>query len=479
MTDLRRTASALAIALVTLGGADTSWAQDTLAAAWPEEAALKGTLMPTGMRITPEAMPGATFTRLNPNLADLPDFTAGQAARVILSPDGGTMLVLTSGYNRNYGADGKTIESLSNEYVFVYDVTGPLPVKRQVIQVPNTFLGIAWHPAGGRFFVGGGTDDVVHDYAETDGRYAETATIALGHEAGVGIDVKPHVAGLAVSPDGSRLLVANYQNESVSLIDTGTGEVIAEQDLRPGLIDPAKSGAPGGTYPNLVAFVDDVKAYVTSQRDRELIVLDVDSDGLSVVGRQTLPGQPSDIVIAPADGRAYLALDNSDRVLAIDTGSDAILEEIAAAVPQEVWRNPSELHGANTNGLALSPDETMLYVTNGGLNALSIIRLGEDALSEATAERLREDGGAEDEDEDEAGGLPKASRVVGMIPTGWYPTSVAVQADGRGLFVVNGKSNAGPNPLGCLGSTETGPDARNACRDADQCMSGNSRRRAS
>ena len=36
-----------------------------------------------------------------------------------------------------------------------------------------------------------------------------------------------------------------------------------------------------------------------------------------------------------------------------------------------------------------------------------------------------------------------------MIPTGWYPTAVSASRDGRSLFVVNGKSIPGPNPLGC------------------------------
>ena len=35
--------------------------------------------------------------------------------------------------------------------------------------------------------------------------------------------MKPEAGGLAVSPDGRRLLVANFQNESVSLIDLAAG----------------------------------------------------------------------------------------------------------------------------------------------------------------------------------------------------------------------------------------------------------------
>ena len=432
-------------------------------------ATIDGTLLPTGKRITPEAMPGSSFVTLNPNLADLPDFTAGQASALALSPDGKTLLVLTSGYNRNVGADGKPIADLSNEYVFVYDVAGPLPVKRQVLQVPNTFQGIVWHPGGGRFFVAGGVDDVVYDYSETDGRYGLGGKIALGHTAGIGLDVKPEAAGLAVSPDGKRLLVANYQNESVSLIDTESRAVLTETDLRPGVIDPARRGTPGGTYPNQVAFVSPTKAYVTSQRDRELISLAIDGDTMGVAGRTPVDGQPSAIVLNSEKSRVYLALDNTDRVLAVDTGTDRVLETISATAPTAVFRNPEGLRGANTNALALSGDDRMLFASNGGLNAVAVIALGEDAVDPSVAKAAATTTMDDDGDEEiETSGLSETSKVVGLLPTGWYPTSVALSPDGQRIFVANGKSNAGPNPRGCRDTVSIAKDAQNACKDADQ-----------
>src|SRR5215813_3290489 len=71
--------------------------------------------LPDGQVITPTAAPGAAFNSLNPGLADFPDFTAGQAVTTAISPDGTTLLVLTSGYNRNYDATGKVIPQDSNE----------------------------------------------------------------------------------------------------------------------------------------------------------------------------------------------------------------------------------------------------------------------------------------------------------------------------------------------------------------------------
>src|SRR5579883_1266854 len=87
------------------------------------------TAIPTGQLITPLAAPGAVFQPLNPGLPALPDFTVDHAASMSLSPDGKTLLILTSGFNRNVGPDGMNIATLSNEYVFVYDVAGDTPRK--------------------------------------------------------------------------------------------------------------------------------------------------------------------------------------------------------------------------------------------------------------------------------------------------------------------------------------------------------------
>ena len=44
-------------------------------------------------------------------------------------------------------------------------------------------------------------------------------------------------------------LLANYANDSVSVIDLNGRKVIAELDLRPGKNDTAQKGVPGGEYP--------------------------------------------------------------------------------------------------------------------------------------------------------------------------------------------------------------------------------------
>ena len=276
------------------------------------------------MRITPAVATGAQFTTLNPDLPTRPDYLVDHAVSTALSPDGATLLVLTSGYNRNNNPTGQRIAAESNEYVFVYDVRGGHPVKQQVLQVPNTFSGIAWNPRGDEFYVAGGVDDNVHVFVRSGDLWSKLAApIALGHNnAGLGPGVRPLASGLGVNAAGTRLLVANYENDSVSLVDLASRTKLAELDLRPGKTDPGKAGVPGGEYPFWVVWKGDGKAYVSSLRDREIVVLGVTGDVPTVQGRIKITGQPNKMILDRAGGRLYAAVDNSDTVAVIDTETD-------------------------------------------------------------------------------------------------------------------------------------------------------------
>jgi DNA-binding beta-propeller fold protein YncE len=394
--------------------------------------------IPTGQFITPTAAPGAIFQALNPHLPGDAAYTAGQAAAVALAPDGKTLLILTSGYNLYFGADGKPVPAMSEEYVFVFDVSGAKPVQRQAIAVRNTFQGLAWSPDGARFYVSGGVDDAVYEFAKGADGFAAARTFDLAHKEGVGLSVKPATGALAVSPDGSRLLVANFENDSVSVIDLATG-MAREQDLRPGVIDPAKAGTPGGSFPRAVLWTSPTRAYVASERDREVIALDVSASTVAVAARIRTAGQP--VALAARGRRLYAALDNADAVAVIDTGADRLVEQVHAASLPGAPAGLAKLGGAGTDALALSGDGRTLYVSNGGANDVAVIRLAS---------------------------KPGASRVVGLIPTGWYPTALAARADGRALYVVNGKSEPGPNTGNCRVNTGIDPHHDDACRAMNQ-----------
>ncbi len=406
-------------------------------------------LLPDGQTITPYAIRGTVYQRLNPGLPDHPTYHAGQAVRTALSPDGNTLLVLTSGYNRlSYSGGtnhGQPDPSASNEYVFVYDVSGAhaqSPVQTQVLQIPNSFCGMVWSPDGTRFYVSGGASDAVFSFGQSGGQWTQTSTIALNHASfsskltgnaallgaflsnGIGFVESSAAAGLAITPDGATLLVTNIYNDSVSAIDTASATVLWEYDLRPFNNTPAQTGTAGGEVPFGVAIggspATGYTAFVSSIRDREVVALPLAATppAPGTLQRIKLPGTPNSMVLSADGSRLYVAQDNKDLVAAIDTASLAVVGEYDTVSVPGLLPISHKYTGAAPNGLALSPDGTKLYVTNGGANAVSVIDL--------TAS---------------GGPVP-----VTLLPTGWYPHSVAVSRDGTTLYVVNGKSDPGPNP---------------------------------
>jgi len=409
-----------------------AWGGNTGAAPPPA-----GTLLPTGQTITPTAAPGSTFQPLKPGLSDNPDYAVGQAMSEALSPDGKTLLILTSGYNLVKNTASKVIPADSTEWIFVYDVSGPAAVQKQALPVPNSFAGIAFAPDGQHFYVSGGKNDSVHSYGLSGGQWSELGQpIALGHSLGNGLlkTQAPVAAGLAVTADGKRLVVANLENDSVSLLDLTAGLVSTELDLRPGK-NGAAPGTPGGTYPYWVAIAGNDTAYVSSQRDREVDVLDLSGAAPKIKTRIPVPGNPNKMLLNAAQTRLYVAADNADAVSVIDTASNTLLRSLPTSFvageredgDERGRRGERRFRGAAPNSLALSPDESTLYVTNGGTNSVAVLRLGRDGHE-------REEGG---------------SGLAGLIPTGWYPQAVAVSGDGGTLYVVNSKSLPGPNPHYC------------------------------
>jgi len=421
MRELRRVVAAVIVSL----------AAPTLAASPAEQ------LLPTGQAITPLAAPGARFTPLVAHVGPHPNYIADGAAAIAVSPDGREMLVLTSGFNRYNGPDGKTVAAQSTQYVFRYAIGRKGARRLQTLQVPNSFGGIAWQPDGRGFVVGGGVDDSVYLFARHGSQFARTAKIALGHKKGLGAGVSPQTAGLAISPDGRRVLIANYYNDSVSLVDLAAGKVVAEQDLRPGKIDAAQPGVPGGQFPFAVAWVDASRAWVSSPRDRELVALSVSRAGLRVTARVPTIGEPTALLVDRKAHRLVATEDNADRLAFVDTGPAQLVAEPRLALPAALAAPPLG-KGLNPNALAMLPDGRLL-VTLGGINALAVVVPGADE-----------------------------NPVQGLIPTGWYPSAVATAAGGRQVFVVNRKSPPGPNPHGCPPELAIYRSQPNACGSANE-----------
>jgi DNA-binding beta-propeller fold protein YncE len=393
------------------------------------------TQIATGQYVSPTAIKGATQQLLNPGLAAYPSFVAGEAVRAQLSPDGTTLVVLTAGQNSLYKTDGTVDTAASTQFLFFYDVSGAnkgSPVLKQVIQQTNAHVGLVFAPDGSRLFATGGKDDAVYVYARASASspWALAQTIALNHGGkGVGVGVAPNAGGLGVTADGKTLVVANNYNDSISVIDTASGTVRYEHDLRPYFAgNEGTNGGVGGTFPFAVA-VRGTSAYVSSDRDREIVVVDISSPTAGkLVKRIALDGNALGMTLNRSGSRLFVAQDNADQVAVIDTGRNKVVGKIDARAPKGLIDDADHgghegkhgrTTGAATFAVTLSPDGQTLYAVNAGANAIAVIPLDCDESS---------------------------YEVKGLIPTAYEPHDVTFSADGRTMYIVNGKSVTGPNP---------------------------------
>ena len=380
--------------------------------------------LPTGLFVSPLAIPGATQQVLNPKLPAYPNFVAGEALREAISPDGRTLAVITGGQNSLNDTNGDTDVANSTQYLFLYDISGTnkAPVLTQVVKQTNANRGLVWSPDGSTVFAAGGSDDAVYAYTKTAGAYAQSAKIPLGHTAtgGVGLLVEPETVGLALSGDGKTLVVANNYNDSISVVDVASKSVRFDYDLRPFNTSGA-SGTAGGEYPFGIVIRGNT-AYVSSTRDREIVVVDVSGKTGRLVTRIPLAGNPYGMTISK--GALFVAEDNQDRVGIIDTASNTLAAEIDVRAPAGMLTGP-RYTGSAPYAVTVSPDGKTLYVVNNGANNIAVVPLtGADALA-----------------------------VAGLIPTAYAPKDIAFSTDGSQMYIINGKSNTGPNPRNLLGNT--------------------------
>jgi YVTN family beta-propeller protein len=393
----------------------------------------------TGQHITPTAPTGAVQQFLNPGLPAYPNFVAGEAVRSQLSPDGSTLAIICAGHNSLDDQNGNVDTANSTQYIFFYDVTGAnktKPLLTQVVKQPNSHVGLVWSPDGKSLYAAGGNDDAVYVYTKTAGSWAQAASIPLGHSAthankGIGLGVEPNASGLGISTDGTTLVVANNYNDSISVIDTASRTVRYEHDLRPYFANnEGSSGLAGGTFPFAVVVKGTGTAYISANRDREIVVVDVSSPTAGhLVKRIKLAGNPLGIALDATQATLYVAQDNADEVAVIDTGTNSVVDTIDTRAPPKMLRrgdhdeksaghDSPRYTGAAPIAVTISPDGSTLYAVNNGANSIAVIPL--------------------------TGGY--AHKVTGLIPTAYAPKDITFSTDGSWMYIINGKSATGPNP---------------------------------
>jgi YVTN family beta-propeller protein len=151
-------------------------------------------------------------------------------------------------------------------------------------------------------------------------------------------------AGVAVTPDGSKVYVAN-EDGTVSVIDTASNAVTDTITL------------PVGSEPFGVAVTPDgSKVYVANFNSKSVSV--ITTTGNTVTATVTVGKNPYGVVVTPDGSTVYVSNSGTVTVSRIATATDTLLPGLLVASP---------------NGVAITPDGTKVYVANIGSNSVTVI----------------------------------------------------------------------------------------------------------
>lgn len=266
--------------------------------------------------------------------------------------------------------------------------------------------------------------------------------------------------GLAFSKGGSRAYVSN-QDGTVSIIDTASRELVGTLSV-------------GGNPGSLVISPDGTKLYVSQSADNTVSVFDADSGNL--IGEPIAVGEYPDAIAADPTGTyVYVANTNSGSISAIATADNAVTSITVGSAPyalaissdgnqlyvadfvdgnisvidtatNTVVAQPIEV-GGSPSALALSADDQTLYATDYYTGSLSIIDLADlDATSAVigrnpTALAMSADGSrvyVTSRGDNMVSVFDSATgRVVTDINVGNGPGAMAFSPDGSQLYVAN------------------------------------------
>lgn len=250
--------------------------------------------------------------------------------------------------------------------------------------------------------------------------------------------------GIALSPDDQTLFVANNLGDSLGVVkDLHGTRGLTRVDLRrdsnrKAFVYPYAVIALGGvkTSPN-AGVKSSSKVYVSCWNDDSVVVVHPEKPHEPPV-RISVGRHPTMMLMNAEETRLFVVNSDDDSVSVVDIHTDLELERISVRLSEKV---PA---GNSPQGLALRDNE--LFVANSHSNSVAVVKLSDVALGRSAEVK-------ESSDED-----PR-SMVQGFIPTGQYPSAIAVV--GPTIFIGNGKGTGLENSSVVVNSSGRVPNTAN------------------
>ncbi|HSR84290.1 MAG TPA: beta-propeller fold lactonase family protein [Streptosporangiaceae bacterium] len=302
-------------------------------------------------------------------------------------------------------------------------------------------IGLAYSHDGTRLYATSGGTDAVYQFNVGSGcRLAYAATVHLPSQAPPASTSSftggsaAYDRGLAVSGDGTVLVTTEYGRalNAVSVdaagnlttakmaVAFGTPTIVPHSTNILNFVNPPTPNDVNPSYLYAVATATNpatghARAYITAEGTGQLITADSDGANNWTKGpTATVGDHPTGLAVSP-DGREVMVADaNSDQVSIVAVNADGSL---APAVN-------ITLHGAPGEATGSAPDAVAFDGTSRAYVALA----GDDAV--AVLDRS-------------ASGW----QVSGYVPTGWYPTAVAVNPRDHGVLAVSAKGLGSRYPV--------------------------------
>lgn len=296
-----------------------------------------------------------------------------------------------------------------------------VPTVRDPMQPQHNYFGggVVFSPDGGHLYATGGENDAVYDFSvQGTSLVSPPRTLSVSTTGTSLLTARPagrFTRGIAVTPDGSRLLVTTELGDEVIVVDTATLTVQQRLPL---------SDMPTKCYPSdvVVSRAGD-GAFVACQGTNSLSVVSLGALGASAAASIAVGDHPTALALTPDGKQLLVANANQDSVSVVD----AATQHVQQMTPLRTLNH--ERWGATPNAIAITPDSKRAYVALAGDNAVAVL--------------------------DRHG---RRWSVAGAVPTGWYPTAVGFDAPRKRVLAVAAKGLGSRYPSN--GPTPPAPGSR-------------------
>ena len=222
--------------------------------------------------------------------------------------------------------------------------------------------------------------------------------------------------GIILSPDQQKVYVANVGMFEYSKI----GNIEAEKDYKKALDFPAfgfgseemKNGTrinsleiPGLGEPNVPESFS-VWSFSVKSPEKPEVQAKIKTGALVGELVEGIPavGGASPNSLAVTDRYVFVSNGTNDNISVIDMKHDTIASQISLRLDESV----KQFRGVIPFGLVVSPDQKRLFVAESGVNAIGVIDV-------------------------------PTLKIIGHIPSGWFPSKLEITPDGKTLVVSNAK----------------------------------------